>query len=132
MKVELETAYIVVESSQPDAVNTYLGSVVGLMPGEPTSLGAATWRDDAELIREIYGNPFSLPFVDPAWLTWGDATIVKIAQTIYAGRRFDAMPILADALEEAGCSDAAILTHCREKREHVRGCWVLDLLLGKS
>jgi hypothetical protein len=56
----------------------------------------------------------------------------KIARAIYDGRAFERMPILADALEDAGCGDADILRHCREPGEHVRGCWVVDLLLGKS
>ncbi len=85
------------------------------------------------LIRDIFGNPFRpLPPLDPAWLGWNDSAIRKIAQTIYDTRAFDRLPVLADALEDAGCTDAAILAHCRERGEHVRGCWVVDLLLGKS
>ena len=55
-----------------------------------------------------------------------------LSQTIYDQRRFVEMPVLGDALEEAGCTDADILDHCRQPGEHVRGCWVLDYLLGKS
>ena len=58
--------------------------------------------------------------------------MVKLAQGIYDDRAFDRMPVLADALEEAGCYDADILAHCRQPGEHVRGCWVVDLLLGKE
>lgn len=83
----------------------------------------------ADYLREIFGNPFRPVEPDQKWF---EGRIQNIGQTIYTERRFDAKPILADAFEEAGCSDAAILAHCREKREHVRGCWVLDLLLGKS
>jgi len=84
------------------------------------------------LIRDVVGNPFrSLPVID-SWLLWNDGTIPKIAQAIYDERAFDRMPILADALEDAGCDDADILRHCREPGEHVRGCWVVDLLLGKA
>src|SRR5439155_24569283 len=61
-----------------------------------------------------------------------DGTVVKLAQGIYDDRAFARLPILADALEEAGCMDTEILDHCRRAREHVRGCWVLDLLLGKE
>ena len=55
-----------------------------------------------------------------------------IAKGIYQNRLFDQLPILADALEEAGCNDPDILNHCRQPSEHVRGCWLLDVLLGKS
>ena len=58
--------------------------------------------------------------------------MVKLARTIYEERRFDLMPILGDALEDAGCGDALILAHCRGPGPHVRGCWVVDLLLGKD
>ena len=59
-------------------------------------------------------------------------TVVQLAQSIYDDRAFDRLPILADALEEAGCTDAAILDHCRGPGPHVRGCWAVDLLLGKT
>jgi hypothetical protein len=70
--------------------------------------------------------------VGPSWLAWNDGTVVKLAQGIYDDRAFDRLPVLADALEEAGCDDADILDHCRRPGEHVRGCWVVDLLLGKK
>src|SRR5262245_4523174 len=60
------------------------------------------------------------------------SSIQSIAQAIYEEGRFSDMPVLADALEEAGCDDAEFLSHCREPGEHVRGCWVIDLLLGKE
>jgi hypothetical protein len=65
-------------------------------------------------------------------LTWNDRCVGKLAQAIYDEQAFDRLPILADALEEAGCTDADILNHCRSGGEHVRGCWVVDLVLGKS
>ena len=86
----------------------------------------------ARLLRCCFGNPFrSVPF-DPSWIAWNDGTIRKLAQLIYDDRAFDRLPLLADALEDAGCTDADILGHCRGGGEHVRGCWVVDLLLGKS
>lgn len=86
----------------------------------------------ASLVRCIFG-PISHPTsLDPAWLSWNDGTVRKLAQASYDERAFDHLPILADALEEAGCTDADILSHCRQPGEHVRGCWVVDLLLGKS
>lgn len=88
-------------------------------------------RAIANVLRDIFGNPFRRVTVDPAWLAWNDGTVVKMAQCIYEDRAFDQLPILADALEEAGCVDTGILRHCRQEGEHVRGCWVVDLLLGK-
>lgn len=66
---------------------------------------------------------------DPGWRT--DA-VVGLAGGMYAGRDFGPMPVLADALEDAGCADDAILAHCRGGGPHVRGCWVIDLALGKA
>jgi hypothetical protein len=94
-----------------------------------------TWKEaeaSAALIREMFGNPFSPAAGIMAFLSWNDGTVPKLAQTIYDGRAFDRLPLLADALEDAGCDDADILSHCRTPGEHVRGCWVVDLLLGKS
>ncbi|MBY0522733.1 MAG: hypothetical protein K2R98_05020 [Gemmataceae bacterium] len=79
-----------------------------------------------------FQHPFCRVIVDPSWLDWSSGTVRKLAQVIYEQRTFDRLPILADALEDAGCSDADILTHCRQPGEHVRGCWALDLILGKS
>jgi hypothetical protein len=85
------------------------------------------------ILRDIFGNPFRPPpSIDPTWLKWNDATIPKLAQTIYDERAFDHLPVLADALEEAGCADPDILAHCRGPGPHVRGCWVVDFLLGKE
>jgi hypothetical protein len=86
----------------------------------------------AILVRCLFRNPFGpAPPVDPAWLTWRDGTVAKLLDAIYHGRRFADLPVLGDALEEAGCSDAAILAHCRTPGEHARGCWVVDLLTGR-
>ena len=82
-----------------------------------------------DLIRDIFGNPFRPISLEPSWLT---SSVVALASAIYEQRAFDRMPILADALEEAGCDNAEILNHCRLPGEHVRGCWVVDLLLGKE
>jgi hypothetical protein len=81
------------------------------------------------LIRCIFGNPFRPVTLDPAWKT---PAVVQLARSPYEERRFEDMPVLADALEEAGCQDAAVLGHCRGPGPHVRGCWVLDLILGKE
>jgi hypothetical protein len=89
-------------------------------------------REQCHLIRCVFGNPFRPVTINPAWLTWNDGTVRRIAQAIYDERAFDRMPILADALEDAGCDNADILNHCRRNSPHVRGCWLVDLLLGKE
>jgi hypothetical protein len=87
----------------------------------------------AELVREFFGPlPFRRVVCDPAWLAWDGGTVAALAQAIYEERAFYRMAILADALEDAGCDDAQILAHCRSDTTHVRGCWVLDALLGKD
>jgi hypothetical protein len=83
----------------------------------------------ASVFRDIFGNPFRPVLLDSSWPTSG---VTQVAQHIYDKRRFEDMPILADALEDAGCDNAAILEHCRSNGTHVRGCWVVDLLLGKE
>ncbi len=85
-----------------------------------------------DLLREVFGNPFRWFVIDPAWLRWHDGFIPQVAQTIYDQRRFGDLPILGDALEDAGCTDMELLEHCHRPGEHVRGCWVVDLLLGKA
>jgi hypothetical protein len=85
------------------------------------------------LLRDLCNNPFQHPpRIDHVCRTWSHGLLPKLAQALYDERAFERLPILADALEEAGCNDAAILAHCRGGGEHVRGCWVVDLLLGKA
>ncbi len=81
------------------------------------------------LLRDIFGNPFRPVALDPAWLT---SDVLALARGIYDERAFDRMPILADALQDAGCDNPDMLNHCRDANQvHVRGCWVVDLVLGK-
>jgi hypothetical protein len=89
-------------------------------------------RAQCALLRDFFGNPFCPQAFHPAWLRWHDGCVIKMAQSIYQERRFQELPILADALEEAGCVNEMILWHCREPGEHARGCWVLDAVLGKN
>jgi hypothetical protein len=67
--------------------------------------------------------------VEPDWLTWREGTVVRLAQAIRDERAFDRLPILGDALEDAGCTDKEILTHCRRPGEHGCGCWLIESLL---
>jgi hypothetical protein len=78
------------------------------------------------------GKGFRPMDIDPAWLAWNGGAVRKMAQSIRDERRFADLPILADALEEAGCDDRGILAHCRSGGEHARRCWVVDLLLGND
>jgi hypothetical protein len=97
----------------------------------PRPLGSAH-KLTCQCIREVLGNPFRARDLDALVLHWNDRTVLRLAQAIYDERAFDRMPILGDALEDAGCTDAAILEHCRAPEPHVRGCWVVDTILGKS
>jgi hypothetical protein len=90
---------------------------------------AAEKAEQCALLRDIFGNPFRPALLDPRWQT---AAVVAMARTIYEERKWDELPVLADALEEAGCAVPAVLSHCRGGGEHVRGCWVVDLVLGKK
>lgn len=79
--------------------------------------------------HDIFGNPFRPVSADPRWLT---SNVVDLAAAIYKDHAFDRLAILSDALQDAGCDDDQILAHCRSDGPHVRGCWVVDLLLGKE
>jgi hypothetical protein len=81
------------------------------------------------LVRDLFGNPFHPSIIDPSWRT---LDVVTLAGHIYFDRAFEQMQELADALEDACCDNADVLTHCRSGGTHVRGCWVVDLLLQKS
>jgi hypothetical protein len=90
-------------------------------------------RTQAALVRDVFGNPFR-PMIplDPTWLVWNGGTVPALAERIYNERDWASLPVLADALEDAGCSSPEILIHCRGPGPHARGCWVLDLLLEKE
>jgi hypothetical protein len=83
----------------------------------------------AVLLRDIFGNPFRRVALDPSWLT---SNVVELAQTIYFERAFDRLPILANALMDAGCDNEEVLSHCRSEGPHVKGCWPVDLVLGRE
>ncbi len=81
------------------------------------------------LFRDVFGNPFQPVTFSQEWRT---DTAVILARQMYDAREFSAMPILADALQDAGCDNEDVLNHCRGPGPHVRGCWVVDLVLGKE
>jgi len=103
-------------------------------------VGSAGWfkrraerRWQCNLLRDLFGPlPFRPVVIDPDWQECHDGSVARLAQAMYDERAFDELPILADSLEDAGCDNADILAHCRSGGEHVRGCWVVDLVLGKS
>jgi hypothetical protein len=100
----------------------------GLTGGFMDAVNAAKQKQ-VVLLRDIIGNPFQSGTVGPHWLK---TSVVNLVQAIYQDRAFDRMPILADALQDAGCENEDILNHCRRPGDHVRGCWVVDLILGKT
>jgi hypothetical protein len=97
-------------------------------PADKSPVEVAERVASADLLRDIIGNPFRPVTFSPSWRT---DTALTLARTMYEAREFGAMPILADALQDAGCDNDDILAHCRGDRPHVRGCWVVDLVLGK-
>jgi len=106
-----------------------------VLPNELWGAAAYFWdlipsekEPQANIIRDVFGNPFRVVTVQSAWRT---PSVVTLAKSVYGDRAFDRMPILGDALEVAGCDNADLLSHCRSQMEHVRGCWVLDGLLEK-
>jgi hypothetical protein len=133
------------DSQAAEYAATASAVAAGLGPVDQVAAAAATaaavvevnwlplkWDEEArqaDLLRCIAGNPFRPVPVAPAWRT---ADALRLAQAIYDERAFDRLPILADALEEAGATDAPLLGHLRGPGPHVRGCWAVDLLLGKG
>jgi hypothetical protein len=114
-------ATVVAEAARlPDTVE-HLSAYRGLWSAEAMA--------QADLLRELFGNPFRPVAFDPRWRT---ADVMGLAVGIYEERAFDRLPLLADALLDAGCNHDDILSHCRHEGPHVRGCWVVDLVLDKS
>jgi hypothetical protein len=118
---------IAAETGRPKNVMSALESVVMTVSGtdqnafDPVVL---------PMIHDVFHRRLFRPItINPSWLT---STVFALAQGIYADRAFDRMPILADALQDAGCDNEEILNHCRQPGEHVRGCWAIDLLLAKQ
>ena len=95
------------------------------MAGDPAAEEAA----QKALVRENFGDPFRPVAIDPRWRT---SDTVGLARAIYDDRAFERLPILADALMDAGCEDEQIISHCRGEGPHVRGCWVVDLVLDRK
>ncbi len=87
-------------------------------------------RSVEEGLHDVDGSPLYEVEFDPGWLAWNNGTVCKLADAVLAWRAFSELPILADALEDAGCTDGRVLRHLREKMEHTRRCWVLRGILA--
>lgn len=112
-------------------------SIVALHPGKQSEAEysaelASEFRRQVGLVHEVFGNPFRPAHLREHALAWNEGVVRRLAEGIYDDKAFDSMPVLGDALEDAGCTDADVLAHCHERAEHVRGCWVLDLILGRG
>jgi hypothetical protein len=101
--------------------------------GNPYTPDPAERAAQYHLFADIFGPlPVRPVTIDPRWLSWNHGTVPAIARRLYEERAFHDLPILADALEEAGCDQADLLGHLRGPGPHVRGCWAVDRLLGKE
>jgi hypothetical protein len=139
--VERRTAWNAIEVQKRDAIDmqNFQDAIALWVRGRPLApdMNASRGLDglarslvgerSIDLLHCIFGNPFQ----PPGGPGWDDPRAIRLAQGIYEERAFERLPILADALEEAGCQDALALDHCRQNGNHVRGCWVIDLLLKK-
>jgi hypothetical protein len=112
------------------------GRPVGLLTRNQYAAGLlaheAMCRTQCDLLRDVCGGVVHPTVLAADWLCWNDGVVVRIARSVYDERAFERLPILADALEDAGCNDARLLAHCRGPARHVRGCWVVDRLLGNE
>ncbi len=123
-------ACAVVCAASPDTPPNLYGNFESAVNASRGLDGSAIRRLETDTLRELFGNPFRPVAFNPEWLT---DTVLMLARQMYKSREFSAMPILADALQDAGCDNDDVLNHCRDaKQTHVRGCWVVDLVLGKK
>jgi hypothetical protein len=129
---ELKSAQIAAEAAASAVLDLDVADELGYLDTALVDLVDLNPSFNADALRDIIGDPFHPVVINSAWLAWNDRTVPGIAQTIYEERAFDRMPILADALEDAGCNEQALLEHLRGPGPHCRGCWALDLVLGKE
>jgi hypothetical protein len=121
-ELDAEIARIKLDKEQAIAVQEFERAAVQRDEGEKI------WRRKKAMIRDWIANRS----IEPSWLTMNDGAVLKIAQKIEEEHGWDALPKLADALEQAGCADAEIIDHCRQPSEHANRCWVVDVLLAKA
>jgi hypothetical protein len=99
---------------------------------EDTAFAGAVGPQQLALLHDVFGNPFRPVALAPAWLAHDNGQVVRLARAAYDVRAFDRLPILGDALEDAGCDDEALLAHLRGPGHHALGCWALDALLERA
>jgi hypothetical protein len=130
---------LVVDPGRAAGDTSFYASRAAVGRGELDEPSGHELAGQAALLRDLLGPlPFRAVLIDPAWLTWKSGVVVRIAQAAYDNRQLPCgtlvparLAVLADALEEAGCADAEVLGHLRSPGPHARGCWALDLILGK-
>src|SRR5205807_1010399 len=121
LHVSRQAAWVVEEATRLQAWDAAVGAL---------GPGAGRFREfQCDLLRELFGNPFHPAAVSPHWLSWEGRVVPRLAQAIYDEGDFERLPVLGDALEDAGCREESVLAHCRQEGRHVRGCWVVDRLL---
>lgn len=89
-------------------------------------------RRQAQILRELVGNPFRPVTVPWEWREWHGFCLVRLAREIYESRAYHDIPILGDMLQDAGCTEEALLEHCKSGCMHEHGCWMLDAILGRT
>jgi hypothetical protein len=114
-----------------DAEDDHLTAALARRRGAAASR-ARERAEQADILRELFGNPFKPVTVDRSWLRWNGGTVLTLAAEVYAEGGFDRLPLLADSLEDAGCSETSLLGHLRGPDAHARGCWSVDLLLARN
>ena len=106
-----------------------VADAIGFLPEIRNWDDVRVWKEreaQADLLRDIYGNPFRPIAFDPGWRT---PEVLHLAENIYRSGAFERMPVLFNALRNAGCQEGVILAHCHRNHPHVRGCWLLDSIL---
>jgi hypothetical protein len=133
-----EAAWVAHCAAEAIAAEAAYGTAAGGVPTEIAEFARAAARSpegrcQAGLLRCVFGDPFlPVPALGLDLLAWNGAAVERCGESIYRGRRFDDLPVLADCLEEAGCTDAALLGHLRGPGPHALGCWTLNLILGRG
>jgi hypothetical protein len=124
----------------PYAAGHRVAVLAALDTADAAAVAGQERANQCDLLRDIVANPFRAePAIDPACLTWNEGTVKRLAEAAYEERSLPdgtldtvRLAVLADALEEAGCTDEEVLGHLRGPGPHVRGCHVVDILLGKT
>jgi hypothetical protein len=106
------------------------------LPREEAEAAATATAEEngiqCDLLYEVFGNPFRPVILDRRVTLWNDGCVVRLARHIYEERRWSELPILGDALADAGCASEELFAHLYQGCDHVRGCWALDVVLGRS